>query len=270
MSAACIGVFDSGVGGLSVLRALLDALPGAPFRYVADAAHAPYGERSDAFVIERSLHMARHLQAHGAALLVVACNTATAAAVEALRSALPDMPIVGVEPGIKPALAITRNGRIGVMATRATLASERFAALVRTQCGAAPVAVHLQACDGLAAAIERGDTDAPEVQALVLAHCRALSNRGVDTVVLGCTHYPFVTQRIQAAFGASVRLVDTGAAVARQAARLWKQAPITEAVLILQSTGDAGALQHIARVWLGMVPRMGVEPMGPLPRRGGF
>ena len=270
MSAACIGVFDSGVGGLSVLRALRCALPGAAFRYVADSGHGPYGERSDAFVIERSLYLAHHLLAHGAGLLVVACNTATAAAVEALRSALPDMPIVGVEPGVKPALAITRNGRIGVMATRATLASERFAALVRAQCGASPVAVHLQACDGLAAAIERGDIDAPEVRALVKSHCRVLSLRGVDTVVLGCTHYPLVAPQIQAEFGESVRLVDTGTAVARQAARLWKQPPLPEPALILQTTGDAAALQHTARRWLGVVPRMGVEPICPLPRSGGF
>ena len=251
MNAACVGVFDSGVGGLSVLRALRDALPGTAFHYLADSAHAPYGERSDAFVIGRSLRLAHHLQAHGAGLLVVACNTATAAAVEALRSAFPEMPIVGVEPGIKPALAITRNGRVGVMATRATLASERFVALVRAQCGASPVTVHLQACDGLAAAIERGDTDAPDVRALIDSHCQALSSRGVDTVVLGCTHYPFVAQHIQAALGDSVRLVDTGMAVARQTARLWKQTPLPEPSLILQTTGDAAALHHIARRWLG-------------------
>ena len=136
MSAACIGAFDSGVGGLAVLRALREALPGPSFCDVADSAHAPYGERNDAFVIERSLHLAHQLRAHGAGLLVVACNTATAAATaisaadEVLHSALPNMPIVGIEPGMKPALAITRNGRIGVMATCATLASARFTALL--------------------------------------------------------------------------------------------------------------------------------------------
>ena len=252
-----IGVFDSGVGGLSVLRALRSALPGATFRYVADSAHAPYGERSNAYVIERSLCIARELRAQGVTLLVVACNTATAAAVDTLRATWPDMPIVGIEPGIKPALALTRNGRIGVMATRATLASERFAALLRAQCSAAGVQVqvqvhiHLQACDGLAAAIERGDPDAADVRTNVALHAGALRAQGVDTVVLGCTHYPLAGHHIQAALGESVRLVDTGAAVAREVLRCWQGSPSTQPALHLQTTGDASAFGAIARRWLG-------------------
>ncbi len=251
MNKPSIGVFDSGVGGLSVLRALRGALPGATFRYVADSAHAPYGERSDAYVIERSLRIARELRSQGAGLLVVACNTATAAAVETLRATWPDLPIVGIEPGIKPALARTRSGRIGVMATRATLASERFAALLRAQCGDTKVQVHLQACDGLAAAIETGDIESAAVRSAVERHCMALCERDVDTVVLGCTHYPFAAHHIQAAMGPSVALVDTSAAVAREVARRWQREASSGATLSLQTTGEASVLQAIASRWLG-------------------
>ncbi|TMH35501.1 MAG: hypothetical protein E6H58_03760 [Betaproteobacteria bacterium] len=130
---ACIGVFDSGVGGLSVLRALHQQLPAAPLLYVADSAHAPYGERSDAFVIERSQHVAQHLLAEGAVGIVIACNTATAAAAQQLRARWPDVLIVGVEPGLKPAVAASRSGRIGVLATPGTLASEKFRKLLHAQ-----------------------------------------------------------------------------------------------------------------------------------------
>ena len=128
-----IGVFDSGVGGLSVLRALHRYLPRATLLYAADSGHAPYGERDAAYVIARSRAMTAHLLSQGAQLLVVACNTATAAAIDTLRADHPALPIVGVEPGIKPAIALTRNRRVGVMATHATLASERFRRLVATQ-----------------------------------------------------------------------------------------------------------------------------------------
>ena len=257
MSAACIGVFDSGVGGLSVLRALRCALPGAAFRYVADSGHGPYGERSDAFVIERSLYLAHHLLAHGAGLLVVACNTATAAAVEALRSALPDMPIVGVEPGVKPALAITRNGRIGVMATRGTLASERFARLLAEQ-QRTGVEFITQACPGLAQALEDGDADSAAVRALVERDAGALRDQQVDTVVLGCTHYPFAGAAIAAVLGGAVTLVDTAPAVAEQCARLAQDSG--SGSVQLQTTGDPQRLQQIATRWLdfdfAMLPRI--------------
>jgi glutamate racemase len=246
-----IGVFDSGVGGLSVLRALRATLPGANFRYVADSSHAPYGERSDRYVIERALRIARELHRQGATLLVVACNTATAVAVDTLRAAWPDMPIVGIEPGIKPALARTLNRRVGVMATRATLASERFASLLRTQCSDSTVQVHLRACDGLASAIETGELDSAEVRSAVEQHCKALRAHDVDTVVLGCTHYPFAAHQIQAAMGASVVLIDTSAAVAREVARRWQSAATGRGKLTLQTTGDASLLQAIASRWLG-------------------
>jgi glutamate racemase len=250
VSAACIGVFDSGVGGLSILRALRAALPDAPLLYVADSAHAPYGERADAYVLERSQRIASHLVGHGAVGLVIACNTATAIAVRALRSALPDLPIVGVEPGLKPAVAATRNGRIGVMATPATLASEKFQALMRAQ--PAGVTIVPRPCPGLARLIEAGDLDAPVLLAAIHEHAAALRAAGVDTVVLGCTHYPFVRHHIERAMGAQVQLVDTADAVARHATRLLRDRlpSVTAATVQLHTTGDVDRLRRIAAAWL--------------------
>ncbi len=254
-----IGVFDSGLGGLSVLRAIRRLLPEAALLYVADSGFAPYGERDAGFVQRRSLAIAAFLHDQGAQVLVVACNTATAAAVQVLRRRYPDWAIVGVEPGIKPAAALTRAGRIGVLATEGTLKSERFQLLA--QAHAAHVELQLQPCPGLAAAIEGGDLEAPELAALIVACCAPLSAAGVDTVVLGCTHYPFVAGQIQAALGPEVRLVDTAEAVARRTAELALQGaagarsesgapPVARTWL--WTTGDPRLLAAVADKWLGL------------------
>jgi glutamate racemase len=246
-----IGVFDSGVGGLSVLRELRRALPGHALHYVADSGHAPYGERDETHVMDRSKRVVSHLVAHGAQAVVIACNTATAIAAAHLRAAWPQLPFIGVEPGIKPALALSRNGRIGVMATAATLASDKFQRLVATH-GAGQF-IHLQACVGLAAAIERGELDAPELLALIETHCRPLRDASVDTVVLGCTHYPFVQAAIQRALGSQVQIVDTAVAVARHAATLLAESAIAhrpsdgESDMLLETTGDASRFERFAR-----------------------
>lgn len=279
MSAPRIGVFDSGVGGLSVLRALAEHMPQAALHYVADSAHAPYGERSDAYVAERSLHMARHLVNAGAQTLVVACNTATAVAVGLLRETWPMVPIVGVEPGIKPALAQSRNGQIGVMATDGTLRSEKFRRLLDAHAGTGRF--HLQACPGLAAAIESGDLRSSVIADLIERYCAPLREAGVDTLVLGCTHYPFARDHIQRAMGEDVMVIDTALPVARQtavvsAAFAGLVDPLPTRSIELQTTGDAEALCRIARHWLGfegsvtVVPGTGVEPVRPLSRSGGF
>ena len=249
MKPACIGVFDSGVGGLSVLRALRGQWPQAPLLYVADSGHAPYGERSAAYVLARSRRIMDHLRSEGAAGMVIACNTATAIAVQALRADCPEFPIVGVEPGLKPAVQATRNGRIGVMATPATLASEKFARLVAAQ--AQGVVVVPQPCPGLARLIEAGDLQAPALLESIEHHAAALRAEQVDTVVLGCTHYAFVHAQIQAAMGPDVQIVDTADAVAHHASRsLRDRVADSNAPARLLTTGDPERLRSIAAGWL--------------------
>ncbi len=253
---APIGVFDSGIGGLSVLRALRAALPGEDFVYLADTAHAPYGERGDAFVADRSLAVARQLHDdHGIKALVVACNTATAAAIAPLRQAWPALPLVGVEPALKPAAAQTRTGRVGVMATRGTLHSGKFRALHESLAHRATFV--LQPCDGLAEAIEHGD--AMKIIAGSQDHTRAMGRFGseageIDTLVLGCTHYPFASGVLRELVGPDVRLVETGEPVARQTQRLLASAGLlcgrSHGSLSLLATGPSDSLHAAAARWL--------------------
>jgi glutamate racemase len=214
-----IGVFDSGIGGHSVLRALRARLPGEEFVYFADTANAPYGERDEAFVARRSLAIARDLvEGQGAKLVVVACNTATAAAIHLLRDAYPHIPFVGVEPPLKPAVLVTRSKKVGVMATRGTLASAKFGALLSSQQGSG-VEFILQPCDGLAHAIESGDMDS--IRALAERYIGAiLAKEAVDTLVLGCTHYALVQDVLRSVAGDGVTLVEPGEPVARRVASL--------------------------------------------------
>lgn len=249
-----IGVFDSGVGGLSVLRSLHAEMPATSICYIADSAHAPYGERPLAKVLDRSMRITRHLLALGAAGVVVACNTATAMAIDHLRAQWPNLPIVGIEPGLKPAIAATRNRRIGVMATPATLASAPFARLAAAQTGDAFVL--LQPCPGLAHLVEQGELHAPELIELVNRLCEPLRRAEVDTVVLGCTHYPLIAGHIQTALGAHVTLVDTARSVARHAAERFGSSrdiggdDANLARVDLLTTGDPRALQQLAAMWL--------------------
>ena len=257
----CIGIFDSGVGGLSVLRALRARIPAATLHYVADSAHAPYGERDDAFILERSRRIAQHLVDAGATTLVVACNTATAVAVAPLREAHAGIAIVGVEPGLKPAVAASRTGRVGVMATGATLRSAKFRTLLDAHAGSAQM--HLQACHGLAAAIEAGDLDAPGLRDLVERHCAPLRAAGVDAVVLGCTHYPFVRPLIEASFDPDVHIVDTADAVARRTASVsGPPSHDTPAPVLLETTGDPAQLCTPARRWLPFACEVRAAPAG--------
>ena len=217
-----IGVFDSGVGGLSILRALRAELPGEDFVYFSDAGHAPYGEKGEGFVSNRSLAIAVDLlEHHRIKSLVVACNTATAAAVHLLRARHTHLPVVGVEPALKPAVAASRTGRIAVIATRVTLESRKFEALQASLAGQAQFSI--VPCDGLAAAIER--SDGPQIAALCEKYLAAAGRFGdapgqIDTLVLGCTHYPFVSDVLRRHAGEAVRFIDTGAPVAQQTARL--------------------------------------------------
>jgi len=248
-----VGVFDSGIGGLSILQALRAELPHQSFIYVADSGHAPYGEREPGHVIERSQAITHHLiQAHDIQALVVACNTATAAAIALLREQHPDLPIVGVEPALKPAAQASRTHRVGVLATRGTLESAKFQALLASQQGQADFL--LQACDGLADAIEHQDSEG--IAALGRRYIQALGSRGhddgqIDTVVLGCTHYPLVADTLQALLGPAVGLVASGPPVARQTRRVLPQvAGSGRPTLRWLSTGRADQLQAAVQRWL--------------------
>ena len=261
---APIGVFDSGIGGLSVLRHIRAQLPHEDLLYFADTGFAPYGDKPEQVVAERALAIARFLVARGAKALVVACNTATVAAIKLLRLHYPAMPIVGVEPGLKPAAALTRNGKVGVLATEGTLAGEKFQ-LLRAQIAEASGAHFLlQGCPGLADQIELGQPDAPATTAMLERFVLPLLDQGADTLVLGCTHYPFVQaaiERIIAAHtNAPVTLVDTGDAVARQLARLLDAAGLrrTEGTATLDSFASAGAQELAAKfaMLLDLHPRV--------------
>ncbi len=247
MNLACIGVFDSGVGGLTVAAALRQALPTVNLHYVADSAHAPYGERDAAFIQARSLAIAGHLRAKGARLLVMACNTATAHAAQTVREHFPDLPLVGIEPGVKPAVLASRNGRVGVLATTATVRSARFQRLIELHAAGAQVLPI--ACTGLVAAIEAGDLDGPAVRAMVERYCAPLREADVDTVLLGCTHYPLLMPLWQAALP-GVTLLRIEPAVAQQAKRLWQWGE-GQANLTLESTGDPNLLLQMAQRALG-------------------
>lgn len=211
-----IGVFDSGVGGLSVLREIRRELPHEDLLYVADSGHAPYGDKPPAAIAARALVITEFLLAQGAKTVVVACNTATGAAARLLRSRYP-IPIVAMEPAVKPAIARTRSGVVGVLATRQTLASPTFAALLerldRT------TLILPQPCPGLVEQVELGDLDGAATRALLSALLAPLLARGADTLVLGCTHYPHLTPLIEALAGPQVAVLDSGAAVARQVRR---------------------------------------------------
>lgn len=212
-----IGVFDSGLGGLTVLRALCGRLPQEDYFYFADTRYLPYGDRPESFLRERGVGIARAMAARGAKALVIACNTATAAAAEAIRAAVA-LPIVAVEPAVKPAAGQTRSGAVAVLATTRTVESPRFRRLVQQHGGTARV--HAVACPGLAQAIEVHGPDSAEVGVLLDRFVTPLADFGVDVVALGCTHYPWVAAQIAARLPAGVRILDTGDAVARQLERL--------------------------------------------------
>jgi glutamate racemase len=212
-----IGVFDSGVGGLTVLRDIRRELPAEDLFYVADSAHAPYGDKSLSAVEARAFAVTEHLLAAGAKAIVIACNTATAVAVQALRERFIEMPIVAMEPAIKPAAQQTRSGVVGVLATSGTLASRRFVQLVgrfRSE-----VEVLVQPCPGLVERIEAGELDGDGTRALLADYVVPLLERRADTLVLGCTHYPHLTPMIRELTGPDVIIADSGAAVARQLRR---------------------------------------------------
>jgi glutamate racemase len=256
-----IGVFDSGIGGLSVLRHIQLALPQEYLLYVADSGFAPYGGKPEPVIVARTLAIAEFLLARGAKALVVACNTATGAAIHGLRKRYPVLPIVGVEPGLKPAAAITQTRAVGVLATERTLGSAKFNLLHEQISAATGVRFLLQPCIGLADQVEKGELRSAATAALVQRYVAPLIEGGADTLVLGCTHYPFLQPLIENAVrrigGQTVNIVDTGDAVARQLKRklsqhgLSRQAAVN-GTLICFTTGSrtslASALSNLLKL----------------------
>ena len=220
-SDAPIGVFDSGVGGLSVLLEIRQLLPQESLLFVADSGNVPYGEKTPEFIRQRCVTIAEFFREKGAKALVLACNTATVAAAADLRERYPDWPIVGMEPAVKPAASATRSGVVGVLATTGTLQSAKFAALLDRFAG--DVQVVTQPCPGLVELIETGDLQSPALRLMLQGYVEPLSAAGCDTIVLGCTHYPFLKPLLREMIPASISLIDTGAAVARQLQRLLSQ-----------------------------------------------
>jgi glutamate racemase len=243
-----IGLFDSGLGGLSVARALRALLPEHDLLYLADTAHCPYGPQPPEAVQARSMACAGWLAAQGAGVIVVACNTATSAALELLRGAL-EPPVVGMEPGIKPAAAATTTGRVAVLATSGTLGGERFARLV--QRFARDVEVATVACPEMVRLVERGDVASDHARSVVAGYVTPLAAEGFDTLVLGCTHFPPLRPLIAAA-APGATIIDTGPAVAAQAARVASQARLGPGAgrTRCATTGDpAQVAPAIALIW---------------------
>jgi glutamate racemase len=247
---APVGIFDSGVGGLSVAREIRRALPAEHLLYVADTAYVPYGDRGEEEVRARTLAIGAWIQAQGAKVLVVACNTASGAALEALREQL-SIPVIGLEPALKPAIRETKVGRVGVMATRGTIGSARFQRLVDNY--ADGVQVVRDPCPGLADLVEDGMLGGPELDARLQDYVAPLREAEVDTVVLGCTHYVFVREAIQRALP-GVKLLDSSPAIARRTRQILEGAsslaPAGPGSVRIFTTGNPAAVEPIVhRLW---------------------
>lgn len=245
-----IGVFDSGLGGLSVLAAIARALPRADLTYLADTAFVPYGARDDDFIRERVLAIGRYLRDNGCDMLVVACNTATAAAVEALRRQHPEISVVGVEPGVKPAAAGSRTGRIAVLATESTAKSGRLKKLIREHAGS--LTVHIEACPGWATRVEMLNMEDPDFTAEAAEKIMPLLDAGVDRLVLGCTHYSFLAPALVPLIHGRAEVVDVATPVAQQVTRLAADQAEGNARLALLATASAERLQ-------AALPRLGLD-----------
>lgn len=258
-----IGVFDSGWGGLSVLRHLAADLPGERFVYLADHAGLPYGGRTAADIAGRMRRLTGlMIDRHDVKMVVVACNTATAAGIDELRSAV-DLPIVGTEPPIRPAVAATASGVVGVMATAATLAQPRFARLLGVHANG--VRVLTQACPGLVEQVELGNFDGDDVRAMVGGYVMPLVAAGADVIALGCTHYPFLAPLIAEAAGNAVTLIEPGIAVARRVASLIGPSarPGTAPEIRFLTTGDPAVAAAGSRLWGHPIAVSSVDISGP-------
>ncbi len=249
-----VGVFDSGVGGLSVLRAIREQMPSQPVVYFADQAHVPYGPRTLEEVRAFSAGIARFLLDLGARVIVVACNAASAAALHYLREQFPGTPFVGMEPAVKPAAEGTRTRRVGVLATPATFQGELYASLIERF--ASDVRLYQDTCSGLVTEIEAGRLTGAEARRILESALQPMLAEGIDTIVLGCTHYPFAIPLIEEIAGPDVRVIDPAPAVARQLGRvlagrgLLAEGPARQARFI--TSGNPEALSAALEQLLGL------------------
>lgn len=251
---APVGIFDSGVGGLSVLRAVREQMPCHPVIYLADQFNVPYGAHSKDEVRQFSQGITRFLLDQGAKIIIVACNSASAAALFPLRKMFPDVPFVGMEPAVKPAAEGTHSGVIGVLATPVTFQGDLYASLVERF--ARNVTVLQDTCPGLVQRIEAGELQARPTRAILERALQPMMEKGVDTVVMGCTHYPFVIPLIQEIVGPQVRVIDPAPAVARQTLRLlesheWTGLCETPACMRFFTTGDPYLFHKMLPTFLG-------------------
>jgi len=212
-----VGVFDSGMGGLSVLREIRQLMPGEHLLYCADSGYAPYGEKTQQMITGRSLEICEFLVEKGAKAIVIACNTATAAAAADIRQRWPQIPVIGMEPAVKPATEATRSGIVGVLATAGTLHSARFAALLDRF--GHDIRVLTRPGVGLVEAVESGEYESSYVRELLKRYLDPMLAAGADVIVLGCTHYVFLRRQVEEMVGSSIRVIDTGSAVAHQLQR---------------------------------------------------
>ncbi|MBI4759063.1 MAG: glutamate racemase [Chloroflexi bacterium] len=251
-----IGVFDSGVGGLSVWRELAAQLPLESTIYFADIANCPYGPRSNQEIQALAQGIVGFLAAEGAKLIVVACNTASAASLAYLRS-LFSVPIVGMVPAVKPAAAMTASKRVGVIATEATVQGQVFAELVERFANG--VEVYTKACPGLVQQVERGELEGPETRSLLQRYLDPLLAQGIDTLVLGCTHYPFLEPAIRRVVGPDVIIIDPSPAVVRQTGRVLEEKglqahPKSQGEHLFYTTGDPSRFREMIYMLLGISP----------------
>lgn len=250
-----LGIFDSGVGGLSVLNAIRQLLPSQPLIYLADQAHVPYGPRPPEEVRSFSISITDFLLSAGAGLVVVACNTASAAALVHLRQVFPDVPFVGMEPAVKPASARSLSKKVGVLATPSTLQGALYASLVARF--ASGVTIYQDTCPGLVQQIEKGEFASSQTRSILVNALQPMLAQGIDQIVLGCTHYPFVIPLIREIAGNSISIIDPAPAVARQVKRLgekggWLSEANQPGFLRIITTGSSQKLARILPALIGM------------------
>jgi glutamate racemase len=251
---APIGIFDSGVGGLSVLQAIREELPHEDLLYLGDQGHVPYGPRPKSEIRDFAIGITRFLLNQGAKQIVAACNTASAAALHDLREIFPSVPLVGMEPAVKPAAAVTQSGKVMVLATSTTFNSSLYTSLVERH--GQGVQLYQSTCPGLVEQIEAGKINTAETRKILEKSLEPALAEGIDTIVLGCTHYPFVTPLIQEIVGSKIRIIDPAPAVARQARRLLSQRGLLNSSALQSSTiyytsGDPATLEKRLKSLLG-------------------